>query len=89
MTTEILQRIERALEERFGTAIPVAADQPGTGDGDGGRRGIPLSTDRFRRAVGDHFRNSFQRARCTGRDRPGYSPVALAYGEARIGSGRV
>ena len=30
MTTEILQRIERALEERFGTAIPVAADQPGS-----------------------------------------------------------
>lgn len=30
MTTEILQRIERALEARFGTAIPVAAGQAGT-----------------------------------------------------------
>jgi nitroreductase len=29
MTTEILQRIERALTERFGARIPVAADQPG------------------------------------------------------------
>ncbi|MBI1990941.1 MAG: nitroreductase family protein [Betaproteobacteria bacterium] len=30
MTNDISQRIERALEERFGTAIPVAADQPGS-----------------------------------------------------------
>jgi len=29
MTTEILQLIERAIEERFGTPIPVVADQPG------------------------------------------------------------
>ena len=30
MTTEILQRIECAIEERFGTEIPVAAGQPGS-----------------------------------------------------------